>query len=73
MQVSQSLTVLGVDRVGNLSMYDNKFHEYRADFLVASDLALRAQLTEFRDHQLVNYLTVSKRNGKVRFRILLVF
>ena len=54
-------------------MYDNKFHEYRADFLVASDLALRAQLTEFRDHQLVNYLTVSKRNGKVRFRILLVF
>lgn len=25
----------------------------RADFLVASDLALRAQLTEFRDHQLV--------------------
>merc|ERR1712226_891800 len=25
----------------------------RADFLVASDLALRAQLTEFRDHKLV--------------------
>ena len=25
----------------------------RAEFLVASDLALRAQLTEFRDHKLV--------------------
>jgi len=31
----------------------------RAEFLVASDLALRAQLTEFRDHQLV----LSKRSG----------
>ena len=29
---------------------------HRADFLVASDLALRAQLTEFRDHQLVVFL-----------------
>ena len=45
-------------------MYDNKFHVYRADFLVASDLALRAQLTEFRDHQLVNNLTISRRNKK---------
>ena len=25
----------------------------RAEFLVASDLALRAQLTEFRDHKLI--------------------
>ena len=28
---------------------------HRADFLVASDLALRAQLTEFRDHHLVSF------------------
>ena len=30
---------------------------HRADFLVASDLALRAQLTEFRDHHLVSFLS----------------
>ena len=40
-------------------------HNHRADFLVASDLALRAQLTEFRDHQLVNYSRNEKRNEKL--------
>ena len=29
------------------------YRKCRAEFLVASDLALRAQLTEFRDHKLV--------------------
>ena len=39
-------------------LHDNWFLlNHRADFLVASDLALRAQLTEFRDHQLVKYST----------------
>ena len=29
------------------------YRKCRAEFLVASDLALRAQLTEFRDHKLI--------------------
>ena len=36
------------------------YRKCRAEFLVASDLALRAQLTEFRDHKLVRSKKVHK-------------